>query len=230
LTKSSPPTHYLAYDPDWNTMTSACKHPRSSKSGECAVPAVPRSWLEQTRPGGIIVTGLWRGTGVHPVVALTVNEDGSAEGRLIRHQGALLPIPGHQTTPPIVMDIRGVRELAEATGEVKPTASAPSGLERADFATFATIALRGIHAIRDRVTNTTWYVTDDGCAVHVDKAAGTVTDYGPRFSDQLIAAHRAWWRAGSPTADRLGLTITAAGEHRYWLDNPERPLWTGRLS
>lgn len=54
-----------------------------------------------------------------------------------------------------------------------------------------------------------------------------MTQHGPRrLWDEVEALHQRWTQLGSPTRDRLGLTVTTTGQHHYWLDNPHTPLWT----
>jgi protein-L-isoaspartate(D-aspartate) O-methyltransferase len=53
-----------------------------------------------------------------------------------------------------------------------------------------------------------------------------VAQHGPRrLWDEIEALHLEWVRLGSPARDRLGLTVASAGEHRFWLDNPQATWW-----
>ncbi|WP_285498496.1 methyltransferase domain-containing protein, partial [Actinomadura sp. NBRC 104425] len=47
----------------------------------CAVPQIPRAWIEQTRPGGVIVAPYSPGFGCGALVRLDVLPDGTAMGR-----------------------------------------------------------------------------------------------------------------------------------------------------
>jgi hypothetical protein len=38
--------------------------------------------------------------------------------------------------------------------------------------------------------------------------------------------HHWWSDAGTPARDRFGLTVTDAGEHQFWLDDPHDVWWT----
>ncbi|WP_405359666.1 hypothetical protein OG535_12340 [Kitasatospora sp. NBC_00085] len=50
-----------------------------------------------------------------------------------------------------------------------------------------------------------------------------VSQSGPRnLSDEITAAHAWWVRQGQPALTRFGLTVTAAGEHGPWLDEPDQ--------
>lgn len=105
-----------------------------------AVREVPYAWVEQTKPGGLILAP-WALT-VHPeapFAVLTVREDGTAEGR-----------------------------YAE-----------PSGF----------MSLRGQRLSQDDIRRT----------------------------------DEAWIKAGRPTCDRYGITVTPEGQ-KVWLDSPDNPM------
>jgi hypothetical protein len=49
----------------------------------------------------------------------------------------------------------------------------------------------------------------------------------PRLWDKLKEHHHAWKTAGSPTHDRLGITITPGTyEHHIWIGHPDNPVLT----
>lgn len=43
-----------------------------------------------------------------------------------------------------------------------------------------------------------------------------------RLWDEVVTAYRWWEEKGRPGHDRFGLTVTADGQHRAWLDDPEQ--------
>jgi protein-L-isoaspartate(D-aspartate) O-methyltransferase len=189
-----------------------------------AVDTVPRAWIEQTRPGGVIVTGLWRGTAAQPVIALRVDADGGASGRILRHTPGhrLPPAPGIPTTP---------TRLDLAAASVLDVRPAHDAITRPDFVTYATLGVTGVHALHDPDADCLWYVDGDDRAVRIERHAPyrLYAHGGDRFADQLLAAYARWTAAGSPTADLLGVTISPHGlSHRYWLNTPDQPLWTSR--
>jgi protein-L-isoaspartate(D-aspartate) O-methyltransferase len=55
----------------------------------CALPSIPRAWLDQCRPGGRILTPLATG-----LVLLTVGEGGQAEGRFLDSPAYFVPLRG----------------------------------------------------------------------------------------------------------------------------------------
>ncbi|RNL83233.1 hypothetical protein [Halostreptopolyspora alba] len=55
-----------------------------------------------------------------------------------------------------------------------------------------------------------------------------VIQYGQRnLWDEVEAAYLRWLDLGSPAAERFGLTVTAEGEHRVWVDEPGRVVSAG---
>jgi protein-L-isoaspartate(D-aspartate) O-methyltransferase len=194
-----------------------------------AVDTVPPVWIEQTRPGGVIVTGLWRGTAAQPVIALRVDADGGASGRILPHIPGhrLPPAPGIPTTP-TRLDLAAATLAAASVLHVRP---AHDAITRPDFMTYATLGLTGVHALHDPDTDCLWYVDEDDRAVRIERHAPyrLYAHSGDRFADQLLAAYARWTAAGSPTADQLGATVSPHGlSHRYWLNTPNQPLWTYR--
>jgi len=71
-----------------------------------------------------------------------------------------------------------------------------------------------------------WLFAPDGSWAMVEDATVQVEQYGPRsLWDEVEAGYDRWTRAGQPRRDRLGLTVTTTGEHRFWLDTPDTPQW-----
>ncbi|WP_343245897.1 methyltransferase domain-containing protein [Streptomyces sp. SID5785] len=196
---------------------------------------LPHTWVNQTRPGGVIVAP-W-GTDYarqDAVVRLVVSEDGtSASGRF--------------TGPVEFMKLRSQRRPWPRHNEYVPAAGVSGGdisstrLVEDDFVRETFDALRFVLGLR---------VPDCLCAV-AEKREGTrpVWLYGltdrswacvifrdgepesrvyqggsRRLWDETEAAY-AWWQThGEPGYDRLGLTVTAE-ETRAWLDEPA-DSWT----
>jgi protein-L-isoaspartate O-methyltransferase len=188
-----------------------------------AAPTVPAALIGQATDGGTLVTGLWRGTGSQPLVALTVTDDGTAQGHLICHDAHLLPLPGTRTAAPAPIGLSQAVDLVALAGGAGRTNIAPDGLTNPDFIGWATLQ-PGIHALRDHNPDILWY-TSANSAVRVDSKVGTLTAYGlPHLDDLLVEVFVSWTLAGEPAADRLGITI--ADRETYWCDRPDQPLWT----
>ena len=43
--------------------------------------------------------------------------------------------------------------------------------------------------------------------------------------DEIETVYDQWRDAGAPSRDRLGLTVTDTGAHRFWLDAPDAMVW-----
>jgi protein-L-isoaspartate(D-aspartate) O-methyltransferase len=73
----------------------------------CELPAVPRAWLAQCRPGGRILTPLATG-----LVALTVHDAGHAEGRFLHTPAYFVPLRGAARSGPEPQGLGGVPHRA----------------------------------------------------------------------------------------------------------------------
>ncbi|MEU5397919.1 methyltransferase domain-containing protein [Streptomyces sp. NPDC005963] len=192
---------------------------------------VPYRWVEQTRPGGLIVTpwGTHFSNADH-IVRLTVSRDGTTAVGLLGDpvefmkvrtqrrrvdQAAYLPaeFPGDAT-------IRTTTLTSRSTGLDDPS--------RHPFMTAARLLVPECAYLGDRrgASRSAWLygLTDRSWAaavLHDGKPISTVYQSGPRLLwDELEAAHRWWTGAGEPTPGRFGLTVDSRGEH-IWLDTPD---------
>ncbi|WP_131787109.1 methyltransferase domain-containing protein [Protofrankia symbiont of Coriaria ruscifolia] len=183
---------------------------------------VPYAWVEQTRPGGRIVLPLVGGFGCGAFLRLTVDRNGSAQGRF--HGGASF------------MRLRNQRD-DEALWEIWDTADAEAtttGLfPREPFTDFEAAFALGVR-LPGWVTGER--NDSDGSTIllmsHFDSGSwATVTSgtdghkvyhYGPRrLWEELEAAYEWWTGAGRPNHSRFGLTVTPEAQ-TFWLDTPEK--------
>ncbi|MGR3934734.1 methyltransferase domain-containing protein [Streptomyces sp. BRA346] len=169
---------------------------------------VPFAWVEQTRPGGLVVTP-WKTTlQPHGMVRLHVADDGASAS-------------GHFDQPMSFMDLRGQRRPDNPLHEVytpasweesrdSRTALDPSFLDTDFHARFALgLRLPGVHWASDG-----WLATTDSWAYVRD---GHVQQWGPRdLFGELERAYEWWREAGSPELYDFGLTVTADGQ-TAWL-------------
>ncbi|MEU2433645.1 methyltransferase [Streptomyces sp. NPDC007861] len=202
---------------------------------ECSVRAVPRAWLEQTRPGGVILTpwsSPWYGFGL---LRLTAHSDGSASGPFSPH-GTCTLMSGQQGTElSIHRDVVRPEQLAHLS-ETKLSPWAVTGEDRA--AKFAMgLLLRDVwwawhsNSTMDGVAFQLWIATTDAAswaAIDVAERAAdrfTVRQHGPRRLVNELEAAYAWWQGvGSPGPEQFGMTVTADGRHIPWLDSPDNIL------
>jgi len=188
----------------------------------CSVSAIPIAWLEQTTPGGAIVTTLNRPIGAG-LVRVEVGEGTVGHGRVLPRDGRFMPLRAHR-----LADARDL--LAAIPREAgTPRRTALSIREVLDptrgFEFFAGLALPEVTpAFTDPAGSTaTDLVHADGSWTRHESRDGEhlVTQGGPRrLWDRLEAAHRQWRQLGEPDRDRFGLTVTPEYQE-FWLDFPD---------
>ncbi|MEV5703989.1 methyltransferase domain-containing protein [Actinoallomurus sp. NPDC052274] len=198
----------------------------------CGVRSVPGAWIEQTRPGGVIVLPLDAEFGTGLITRLDVLDDGTAIGRFVGEAW--------------YMRMRTQRDVRaewpwknELDGEISTTRLDPhtiAPVHGGAVGVWLSARLRNVDAL-------SWAPDSDGLIVHwllesgpraeswaaVDYRPGAarfeVEQYGPRrLWDEAEAAYLGWLRAGRPGLERLGITVTAGGDQRFWLDSPDRPI------
>ncbi|GAA3572730.1 methyltransferase domain-containing protein [Nonomuraea rosea] len=191
---------------------------------------IPMAWIEQTRPGGVIVLP-WHAGGLvgHQLRLKVVNETtavgrfhGTASYMMLREQRYNTRWSGHH------------HEAAHrSTTRISPRTFWDMDLG----AQLLCIAL---------VPRVSWYdVSEDGgdslllyelddhaaegswaaCDLKAGAAEAEVTQYGDRrLWDELSSAYRQWISLGRPGYDRFGLTVDPAGI-QLWLDHPSARTW-----
>ncbi|MGW8953949.1 methyltransferase domain-containing protein [Streptomyces sp. NPDC055709] len=201
----------------------------------CAVRAVPHAWLEQTRPGGVILTpwsSPWYDFGL---LRLTVHGDGSASGPFSPHGTCPLMRGQWRSDLSITQDVVRPEQLAH----LSETKLSPWAITGEDVAAKFAMGLLLRDAWWDWHSNSymaraafqLWIATTDAvswAAIDVAERAMdrfTVRQHGPRrLVDELEGAY-AWWQGmGSPGPERFGMTVTADGRHIPWLDSPDNIL------
>ncbi|GLW66458.1 protein-L-isoaspartate O-methyltransferase [Actinomadura rubrobrunea] len=187
----------------------------------CGVATVPYAWVEQTRPGGVIVAPWTPGWTSGHLVRLTVTADGTASGpigdrcafMLMRDQRpAAVPLTGEPRETWTCLDPRELGAagdgLAVAIAGLLPGVSG-GGFTNAD-GTYRLGARQGdSHAL---------VVAAPG------RPGAEVTQSGPRnLWDEIATAYHRWVAWGRPDKSRFGLSVTPHGTH-VWLDRPDRPV------
>ncbi|MFF4381092.1 methyltransferase domain-containing protein [Kitasatospora sp. NPDC001547] len=188
--------------------------------------AVPRAWVEQTRPGGLILAPF----GTHysnadALARLTVHGDGTASGPFLR--------------PVEFMKMRSQRlrwpRNPAAGGTVTESATAavlPSHGRFDPFPFAVGLRLRDVvHAVQphDDGARTLWLYSLTAPAwaavtFREGEDAHQVRQYGARRLWEDFEQALTWWHeAGEPGVERLGLTVTPHGWHA-WLDDCAQPL------
>ncbi|GAA0947975.1 methyltransferase domain-containing protein [Nonomuraea longicatena] len=190
----------------------------------CAVRSIPYAWIQQARPGAVIVAPYSTGQGDDQVVRLVVMPDGSAHGRFPARTSYML-MRGHRTVYPPKPDNA---PLHSRTTRVDPRmiAEAPQG------ALLAMASATGLHFDTqprpDHVIVWALDPDDPGQRARAVWTPGTdeypVVQVGDRpVWDEAVAAYFQWVGWGEPGRDRFGMTVTA-DRQEIWLDSPERVI------
>ncbi|MBW8484017.1 hypothetical protein [Actinomadura parmotrematis] len=179
----------------------------------CAVARVPYAWVEQTRPGGVIVTPYAPGFGSSHELRLVVLPGGTAVGRCTGHASYMMM---RSQRHPAWDGPRSGGAVSTTDIDSRTISYAPAG---ADLAMGA--ALPGVQAHHDGPTYTLRLWSPDAWATATyrpDSADYTVEQSGDRpLWDQATTAYFAWIAHGSPGRDRFTLTVTPDGD-RVHLD------------
>ncbi len=190
---------------------------------------LPYAWVEQTRPGGLILTP-W-GTAYHngALVRLCVHDDGTATGRVIGN-AAFMRLR-EQRTPFGQVGRLGALVDASSTAVESTTSVPPGDVATGDGAFSIGLHLPdvqcGVFPEDDGRYEVLLYhvATDSVASVQVTPQATAdgrypVRQHGPRkLWDEVDNAYRWWVAHGIPGRTRYGLTITPTGQH-LWFDEP----------
>ncbi|WP_326813347.1 methyltransferase domain-containing protein [Streptomyces scopuliridis] len=188
-----------------------------------AVRRVPRAWIEQTRPGGIIVSPWGTPYANAGLLRLVAGDRGvESYGRFVDDVSFMWM---RTQRPP--------RVTGPGTAPVHRTASVMDpdlALENVDVAFAIGLRVPGVRYVH------TWDDADPQATYRMRLSDGegswasvayqgwdsedTVHQAGPRrLWDEITAARRWWLNHGSPELTRFGLTVATDGKQSLWLDN-----------
>ncbi|WP_052423236.1 methyltransferase domain-containing protein [Nonomuraea candida] len=190
----------------------------------CSIYQVPYAWVEQTRPGGVIVAPLETGFGHGWAVRLVVMPDGTASGRF-GAGASYMHLRSQRLTYQPEPDV----EPARGTTHVNPRtiAEAPAG---------ALLAMRGMTGLHLRVgeedgIHRVWVLNPDKAGERAMTLWEDGLDEYPVFQigdrpvwDEVVDAYFRWVSWGEPGQRRFGMTVTRDEGQRFWLDSPDSPL------
>jgi protein-L-isoaspartate(D-aspartate) O-methyltransferase len=189
----------------------------------CGIRTVPYAWVEQTRPGGVIVLPYCPGLGNGHGLRLTVTPDGLAHGRF---PGFAAYMMMRSQRPADATPDDGSGQDLTTRIDPRTIAYAPSG------ALLAMAALTGLQiTFQEQDDRLFLWVLDQA-----DPRRWTLTTYAPGqveyevyqlgdrpLWDEVTDAYFRWVSRGEPSRDRFGATLTPDGL-RIWLDDPQRVL------
>ena len=191
----------------------------------CGVVDIPYTWVEQTRPGGIIVVPWSPSIGTTNLrTRLTVTGD-AAIGRfhgdcafmkLRSQRETFTPIPGEVHERTSVVDPRRINAAGAALwvslAGLSPGLCTQGGTYNPVDGTFRI-------AVHDDV-----YESHAIAIQPPDGGGAEVEQRGPRkLWDELEAGYLSWVAWGEPGIDRFGLTVDAEAQH-IWLDSPANTI------
>ncbi|MFH8790023.1 ATP-grasp peptide maturase system methyltransferase [Streptomyces roseoverticillatus] len=195
----------------------------------CGVRHVPYAWVQQARPGGLILTtlrGWMRSLGL---IRLTVGHDGRAEGRFLTEDPSFM-IARQQDAPDSLGTIPAPDE-----GTARETPHGPGLLTGSGSGFLAQLAMPGARFFSLPGSNGTahTYVLDsaNGGAFAVltpTEGGGWSVRQGGRSRvrlwDEYEAALALWGEAGFPAPTDFGVTV-APEQQSVWLGSPGGPSW-----
>ncbi|MGW6867537.1 methyltransferase domain-containing protein [Streptomyces sp. NPDC054901] len=205
--------------------------PYSHVLATCSVRAVPAAWLEQTAPGGLIVTP-WDSPWVcYGTLALDRLANGSARGRFARH-GSYMLISSQRVAADLATSTQPGQPPSAGTTGLSPWETAGADLD-AQF--HIGLAVGGAWHSWDTSGESApvrlWVADVDGsswaCVDWDGEQAEqfAVQQYGPRrLWDEVTAAHGWWCARGRPAVDRYGMTVSPDGRHTPWVGSPDTPV------
>ncbi|WP_165974922.1 methyltransferase domain-containing protein [Nonomuraea deserti] len=189
----------------------------------CGVRTIPYPWIEQCRPGGVVVAPYCPGFGDDHALRLVRMPDGTAMGRF----------PGHASYMMMRSQRPGPCAADDGSGLSRPTEVHPRTIGLAPpGADLAMAAITGLYAHISREEHRfLTYVVDPAdpgrwaVAVHRrGEAEHTVYQMGDRpLWDEVTEAYFRWIGWGEPGRDRFGMTVTRDGQH-IWLDTPDHVI------
>ncbi|MEU6475395.1 methyltransferase domain-containing protein [Streptomyces sp. NPDC047017] len=196
----------------------------------CSIGSVPRQWVAQTKPGGLIVAPWGPTYGGEAVARLAVAEDGTATGWFLG-SSAFMRLRAQRVRRKHVREYLGGKEWP-ANGRLSMTSVSPEAV--GDWPVMFAIGVRVPDAFPwaetyDDGSYTLWLrdtaVTSWATADYVPgRDAFEVYQSGPRkLWDEVVAAYLWWDGQGRPGFERFGLTVDRDGE-RVWLDRPDHPV------
>jgi protein-L-isoaspartate O-methyltransferase len=197
---------------------------------------VPRAWIAQTVPGGLVVAPWGTDYSYRDAVAvLAVDSDGTASGRFtgpvefMKGRSERLPFPTHgkymAASPDAFPDTTAIDRalgLADVIGS----------RDRWDPVVFITgMLVPGVtYAVdtRNRDAPTVWWysLTDlswVAATFHISGSTAVTHGGGRDLWGALKAAHNWWIGQGRPGVERFGITADGDGE-TVWLEDSGRPV------
>lgn len=181
----------------------------------CAVHTVPVAWIEQTRPGGLILTTIGGWLGSSELARLTVHADGTASGPLLSGQvGFMLARP--HTPPPLGLlpDLDAGEEREAVIG-----ADALNNWTSRFIVQFAAPQAQRLVMERGGRTEDVLIDVESGswAALYEDRGRWIVRQNGPDALWDAAEEQLGQWRAAdTPAVEEFTVSVTPQSQTLRW--------------
>ncbi|MFC4053975.1 methyltransferase domain-containing protein [Actinomadura syzygii] len=187
-----------------------------------ATERIPYAWVEQTRPGGVILADVrprgmtWAGA----LARLTVADDGTATGPLITCTWGFMSARRDVARPGIPEGV----PIDTSTTHTRASDIGRGALRTPGLALLIWQRLPGLNAFPSATTSL--LTTPDGSWASVsDDTPAKIEHGGPSDIWRHVEDAHAWWTAHNrPGVEAFGLTI-GLGQQRLWFQTPEGESW-----
>ncbi|MFJ8201112.1 ATP-grasp peptide maturase system methyltransferase [Streptomyces sp. NPDC096152] len=181
----------------------------------CAVRTVPAAWLEQTRPGGQILTTIGGWLNASELVRLTVHEDGTASGPVLGgHVSFMLARPHLPPPLGLLPDLSAGKERETVIG-----ADVLDDWTTRFVAQFAVPAAQHLKLQQGRHEEDVLVDVETGswAALHEEGGRWIVRQDGPDPLWDAVEEHLGRWHAaGTPAVEDATVRVTAEAQSLHW--------------
>ncbi|MER6076077.1 ATP-grasp peptide maturase system methyltransferase [Streptomyces sp. NPDC001817] len=181
----------------------------------CAVQTVPGAWLEQTRPGGQILTTIGGWLNASELVRLTVHEDGTASGSVLGGQVSFMLARPHQAPAlGLLPDLNAGKERKAVIG-----AAVLNDWTTRFIAQFAVPTAQRLKLRQGQHAEDVLVDVDAGsfAALHEEDGRWIVRQGGPdRLWDAVEEHLGRWHAAGTPAVEEATVRVSPQGQSIHW--------------
>ncbi|MFG2774999.1 ATP-grasp peptide maturase system methyltransferase [Streptomyces sp. NPDC048350] len=181
----------------------------------CGIKTVPTAWIEQTRPGGLILATIGGWLMASELARLTVHEDGTASGPLLGGQVSFM-IARPQSPPPLGLlpDLSAGAERRTGIG-----ADVLDDWTSRFIAQFAAPNAQRLTLNQDGRSEHVLIDVGSGAwaAVYEEGGHWVVRQDGPILLWDAVEEHLGRWHAaGKPAAEKATVTVRPEGQTLTW--------------